>query len=154
MKLACGGRMPESAELCIQISTPTTPRHHRDEELPMPNIRICRIVCTDQPLVNSSNIDSLRIYKTVDTNRPTGTVAKNAGVRQSVILKGSQPSESRTRENEVQNLLNCRHRSTRWSESVKLWPNYHGSENALLRPPKMTDVNRLFAKIAHRHQKV
>ena len=70
MKLACGGRMAESVELCIQISTPTTPRHHRDEELPMPNDRICRTVCTDQQLVNSSNIENLRIYWTVDTNRP------------------------------------------------------------------------------------
>ena len=70
MKLACGGRMPESVKLCIQINTPTTPRHHRDEELPMPNDRICRTVCTDQQLVNSSNMDNLRIYKTIDTNRP------------------------------------------------------------------------------------
>ena len=62
--------MSESVELCIQISTPTTPRHHRDEELPMPNVRICRTVCTDQQLVNSSNIENLRIYITVDTSRP------------------------------------------------------------------------------------
>ena len=62
--------MSESAELCIQISTPTTPRHHRDEELPMPNVRICRTVCTDQQIVNSSNIENLRIYRTVDTHRP------------------------------------------------------------------------------------
>ena len=62
--------MSGSGELCIQISTPTTPRHHRDEELPMPNARICRTVCTDQQLVNSSNIEDLRIYRTVDTNRP------------------------------------------------------------------------------------
>ena len=53
MKLACGGRMSESVELCIQ----------------MPNVRICRTVCTDQQLVNSSNIENLRIYRTVDTNR-------------------------------------------------------------------------------------
>ena len=58
--------MSESVELCIHITTPTTPRHHRDEELPMPNARICRTVCTDQQLVNSSNIDNLRIYRTVD----------------------------------------------------------------------------------------
>ena len=70
MKSACGGRMSESLELCIQISTPTTPRHHRDEELPMPNVRNCKTVCTDQQLVNSSNIENRRIYKTVDTNRP------------------------------------------------------------------------------------
>ena len=62
--------MSESVKLCIQISTPTTPRHHRDEELPVANVRICRTVCTDQQLVNSSNIDNLRIDKTVDTNRP------------------------------------------------------------------------------------
>ena len=70
MKSACGGRMSESVKLCIHISTPTTPRHHRDEELPMPNVRICKTVCTDQQLVNSSNIENLRIYRTVDTNRP------------------------------------------------------------------------------------
>ena len=70
MKSACGGRMPESVELRIQISTPTTPRHHQDEELPVANVRFCRTVCTDQQLVNSSNIENLRIYKTVDTNRP------------------------------------------------------------------------------------
>ena len=60
--------MSESVELRIQISTPTTPRHHRDEELPVANVRICRTVCTDQQLVNSSNIENLRIYKTVDTS--------------------------------------------------------------------------------------
>ena len=54
MKLACGGRMPESVELCIQ----------------MPNVRICRTVCTDQLLVKESNIENLRIHKTVDANRP------------------------------------------------------------------------------------
>ena len=27
-------------------------------------------MCTDQQLVNSSNIENLRIYRTVDTNRP------------------------------------------------------------------------------------
>ena len=48
----------------------TTPGHHRDEELPMPSVRICRTVCTDQQLVNSSNIENLRIYTTVDTNPP------------------------------------------------------------------------------------
>ena len=62
--------MPQSVELCIHISTPTTPRHHQDEELPLANVRICRTVCTDQQLVNNSNIENLRIYKTVDTNRP------------------------------------------------------------------------------------
>ena len=62
--------MAESVELCIQISAPTTPRHHRDEELPVANVRICRTVCTYQQLVNSSNIENLRIYRTVDTNRP------------------------------------------------------------------------------------
>ena len=58
--------MPESVELCIQSSTTTTPIHHRDEELPMPNVRICRTVCTDQQLVNSSNIENLRMNKTVE----------------------------------------------------------------------------------------
>ena len=62
--------MTESVELCTQISTQTTARHHRDEELPVANVRICRTVCTDQQLVNSSNIENLRIYKTVDANRP------------------------------------------------------------------------------------
>ena len=62
--------MSESVELCIHINTPTTPGHHRDEELPMPNVRIGRTVCTDQQLVNSSNIENLRIYRTVDIHRP------------------------------------------------------------------------------------
>ena len=62
--------MSESEELCIHISTPTTPRHHRDEELPVANVRICRTVCTDQLLVKESNIENLRIHKTVDANRP------------------------------------------------------------------------------------
>ena len=70
--------MSESVELCIQISTPTTPRHHRDEELPMPNVRICKTVCTDQQLVNSSNIENLRIYGTVDTHR-CGQMMMNDG---------------------------------------------------------------------------
>ena len=68
--------MSESVELCIHINTPTTPRHHRDEELPMPNVRICRTVCTDQQLVNSSNIEKLRIHKTADTNRPRVSESK------------------------------------------------------------------------------
>ena len=46
--------MSESVELCIQ----------------MPNVRICRTVCTDQLLVKESNIENLRIHKTVDANRP------------------------------------------------------------------------------------
>ena len=46
--------MSESVELCIQI----------------PNVRICRTVCTDQLLVKESNIDNLRIHRTVDANRP------------------------------------------------------------------------------------
>ena len=67
--------MPESVELCIQISTPTTPRHHRDEELPVANVRICRTVRTDQQLVNSSNIENLRIHITVDTSRPRASAS-------------------------------------------------------------------------------
>ena len=86
--------MSESLELCTHISTPTTTRHHRDEELPMPNVRICRSVCTDQLLVKESNIENLRIHRTVDANRPRvsesmelliqidrGCVAKKPNVR-------------------------------------------------------------------------
>ena len=68
--------MTQSVKLCTQISTQTTARHHRDEELPVANVRICRTVCTDQQLVNSSNIENLRIYETVDTNRPRVSESK------------------------------------------------------------------------------
>ena len=178
MKLACGGRMPESVKLCIQISTPTTPRHHRDEELTMPNVWICKTVCTDQQSVNSSNIENLRIYTTVDTNRPRVsefmellielgrwcvTKKTNVSINRTVAKNRCEiechnerivANRSEKHEPEVQNLLNCWHRSARWSQSVKLCANYNVSEHALLRPPKMRDFNKLFANISHRHHKV
>ena len=41
-----------------------------EADIQMPNVRICRTVCTDQLLVKESNIENLRIHTTVDTNRP------------------------------------------------------------------------------------
>ena len=70
MKSACGGRMTESVQLCIQISTPTTPRHHRDEELPVANVRISRNTGTEQQIANSSKLENLRNRITVDTHGP------------------------------------------------------------------------------------
>ena len=60
-------RVSESIQLLIQIDRgcvtkkPNVRINHRDEELPMPNVRIGRTVCTDQLLVKESNIDNLRI---------------------------------------------------------------------------------------------
>ena len=105
MKAACGDRMSESVELCIQISTPTTPRHHRDEELPMPNDRICRTVCTDQQLVNSSNTENLRIYTTVDTNPPRVSESIELLIQ---ISTPTTPRHHRDEELPVANVRICR----------------------------------------------
>ena len=178
MKSACGGRMPESVELCIQINTPTTPRHHRDEELPVANVRICRTVCTDQQLVNSSNIDNLRIYRTVDTHRPRVSESTEPLIHigRGCVIKKHNVKINRTVakkrgwvECHMERIVAVRIRDTwtRGSTSIELLThidtvvrkcetvhNLSWSRNACLRPPKTRDVNRLFAETTHRHQQV
>ena len=92
-------RMTESVELCTQISTQTTARHHRDEELPVANVRICRTVCTDQLLVKESNIEKLRIHRTVDAHRPRVSESKELLIQ---IDRGCV-----TKKTECQNQYNC-----------------------------------------------